>query len=263
MLKQIIKKYGSFIFGQTPCIHRIPFGAIKGYNIFTSFNISPRMYFGINEPWIAKLAQKYLKPSDTVFDIGAHIGYTTLLFRHYIGATGSVHAFEILGSVARDFFQKTMDANNIKNVVIHPTGLSNSEISLDLPVGETLMACLDQRNSFTQTTEIIERCNTVRLDDFVIREKLPIPSLIKIDIEGAEIDCLKGGLDLIKNNKPVLIVEFHNLRLLEDGYNLLHSLGYTMFTQKQHVDRQMISRLKSFHSNVLCLHDKEESTELS
>src|ERR1700690_1748790 len=108
-LKSFVRKSGSIIFGRLPHLHKIPFGANKGLSIFICFDISPRMYFGIAEPWIATLVQKYVKSGDIVYDIGAHVGYTSLLFRRCVGAAGYVHAFEIVPSVATTFFQRTMD----------------------------------------------------------------------------------------------------------------------------------------------------------
>lgn len=250
-LKNLVRKGGSIIFGHTPRIHRIPFGPIKGWNIFMSFDISPRMYFGIDEPWIAKLAQQYIKPADVVYDIGSHIGYTTLLFLQRVGKSGSVQAFEILRSVAHDYFQRTMDANKVKNAIVYPVGLSKSDQSVELPIGETLMTSLFEAG--VPTKQRTELCSIVRLDGFVKREQLPVPSLIKIDIEGAEVDCLLGGLDLIKKHLPVLIVEFHTLDLLTRGHSLLRSLGYFLKTQEYSIDQQQISKLTSFHQSVLCL----------
>jgi len=80
ILENFGRKSGSIIFGRTPHIHKIPFGPNKGLNIFISFDISPRIYFGIHAPWIATLAQQYAKRGDIVYDIGAHVGYPRFYF---------------------------------------------------------------------------------------------------------------------------------------------------------------------------------------
>ena len=64
--RKVVKKNGDFIFGCEPKIHRIPFGPLKGQKIFTRFSFSPRMYFGVDEPWVAKLIQEYVKPGDVI-----------------------------------------------------------------------------------------------------------------------------------------------------------------------------------------------------
>jgi hypothetical protein len=86
--------------GRDRAIHRIPFGPNRGRLIYCSITISPRMYFGVDEQWVALLAREYVKPGDVVYDVGAHVGYTTLLFAAH---AGHVHAFELVPSVADEF----------------------------------------------------------------------------------------------------------------------------------------------------------------
>jgi FkbM family methyltransferase len=207
------------------------------------------MYFGIDEPWIAELAQRRINRGDVVYDIGAHIGYTVLLFAQNIGDAGVVHAFEILPSVAEGFLKKTVEANNFNNVVIHAIGLANSEQTLELPIGETLMTSISSGVSKGHKTEL---CKVVRLDDYVALAHLPLPSLIKIDIEGAEVDCLLGALNIIKKCRPLLIIEFHNRDLLSKGYTLLDSLGYMLTIRKGVVDKQFLQYTDQFHESVFC-----------
>jgi FkbM family methyltransferase len=251
--KSFMRKSGAIIFGRTPRIHKIPFGPNKGLKIFISFDISPRMYFGIDEPWIAALAHQHLKPGDIVYDIGAHVGYTSLLFLRSVGTTGFVHAFEILPSVATKFYQRTMDANGFTNVVVHSVGLCNKEQTIELSPGNTMMASLCEG---TSNRHKVEQCKTTRLDQFIAQEALPIPSLMKIDIEGAEVDCLMSASNTLTRNRPVLIIEFHSLDLLKKGYSLLNSHGYTLMTQHFAVNEQFVASLTRFHENVLCLPSK-------
>jgi FkbM family methyltransferase len=248
-IKRFVRKSSSLFFGRFPRIHRIPFGPNKGRKIFISFDISPRMYFGIDEPWIAELAQRHINPGDVVYDIGAHIGYTVLQFVQNVGDAGIVHAFEILPSVAEGFLRKTIEANNFNNVVIHAVGLSNLEQTLELPIGETMMTSLSSGASKGRKTEL---CKVVRLDDYVALAHLPLPSLIKIDIEEAEVDCLLGALNIIEKCHPLLIIEFHSLDLLSKGHTILDSLGYVITTQKSIVDKQFLQDTDWFHESVFC-----------
>jgi FkbM family methyltransferase len=248
--KKFVRKKGAIVFGRIPRFHKIPFGPNKGLKIFISFDISPRMYFGIDEPWIATLAHQHLKPGDVVYDIGAHVGYTTILFRRSIGSSGFVHAFELLPSVATTFFQRTMEVNGFTNVVVHPIGLSNTQQTIALSPGDTMMGNLLGGASNGKDAEL---CKTTRLDEFITQRGLPIPSLMKIDIDGAEVDCLMGASNTLTRHHPILIVEFHSLDLLKKGYLLLSSYGYALSTRHFAVDDQLIDSFTSFHENVLCL----------
>ncbi len=243
-----VRKVGSWIFGSKPDIHRIPFGPLKGRYIFMSFNVSPRMYFGVDEPWIAELAQQYLRPGDIVYDLGAHLGYTCLFFAQHVGDKGAVHAFEIIPSIAEQFLKTTIRANNFNNIVVHSVGLSDKEQVLNLPVGETMMTSLYLKPK----GEKVERCKTVTLDQYVAQEHLPFPALIKIDIERAEIECLSGSIELLKKCNPLMIIEFHNLDLLKQGYSFLTPLGYKLTTKNETIDKEWLQMKKQFHESVFC-----------
>jgi hypothetical protein len=78
--------------------------------------------------------------------------------------------------------------------------------------------------------------------------------LIKIDIEGAEIEALKGALQLLRKHHPVLIVEFHGLDLAREGIALLGPEGYGFTTQDGHgFDLAAAAGLRRFHESVLCV----------
>jgi len=218
MLKRCVRKGGSCLLGRSPRVHRILFGPNKGKKIFISFDISPRMYFGVDEPYVAELAQHHVRPGDIVYDIGAHIGYTTLLFADRVG-------------------------------------LSSSEQTLQLPVGETMMTSLYSRDLAGGGKN--EGCRTCRLEDYVTREHLPLPALIKMDIEGAEIDCLEGGLEIIRNVRPKLIIEFHSLELLAKGIKILSPMGYILKIRERVIDEEFVRSAKWFHSNVFCSTNQE------
>jgi FkbM family methyltransferase len=208
------------------------------------------MYLGIDEPWIAKLAQSLIKPGDVVYDIGAHIGYTCLLFAQSLAGTGAVHAFEILPSTV-ELLKKTVGANEFNNITVHNIGLGLRTQTVQLAPGPTAMTGI---YSAPQEDERTELCKIISLDQYVNENKLPPPSLIKIDIECAEIDCLRGGYELINKYKPKMLVEFHALCLLKEGHQLLESWGYRLIAQDATaINTEQLGLLKSFHKTVLCL----------
>jgi FkbM family methyltransferase len=255
--KQFVRNASAFVFGREPTIHKIPFGPARGWMIFMSIDVSPRMYFGIDEPWLAKLSTQYIQPGDVVYDIGAHIGYTSLLFVQQVGKTGCVHAFEILPSVATKYLKRTIDANRLENIIIHNVGLAEKELEIDLSVGETHMANLYS----VKTGDKTELCKVVSLDQYIEKQGIPLPSMLKIDIEGAEISCLLGGIELIKRCLPLMIIEFHRLDLLRVGYALLHPLGYKLVTEEgSAVDGQMLEGLTHFHESIFCFPMKSNSS---
>jgi FkbM family methyltransferase len=208
------------------------------------------MWFGVDEPWIAQLSRDLLSPSDVVYDLGAHVGYTTTLFAHFLQGSGEVHAFEILPSTA-DLLEKTIEINNFKNVTIHVVGLGKEEAEFNLPVGPTAMTSLLAKKGEGQQTET---CQVVKLDDYRKEKGLASPDLIKMDIERAEIDCLHGSLELIEECRPTMIIAFHSKVLLRQGYDLLTSLGYKLHDQSGPLTTESIEKISgSFNQSILCI----------
>lgn len=219
-----------------------------------SFDVSPRMWFGIDEPWVSHSARMHVQPGAVVYDIGAHIGYTCLLYAQRVGTEGAVHAFEILPSVVKQYLVNTIQANTLHNIVTHAVGLSDREQTLSLPVGGTLMT---SQHAEASAGGLIEECRVVPLDEYAASHSLPAPDYMKIDIEKAEIECLIGGEGLIRRHSPTMMIEFHGKKLLEAGYSMLDAWGYTMTTQRGTVvDAELLQNLDSFHESVLCIPQK-------
>lgn len=246
---QFLKRIVSLFFSSSPKFYRIIFGPNRGKKIFVSYQISPRMLLGLDEPWLAKIAKLNLKKSDIVYDVGAHIGYTSLLFSKYCGVYGKVHAFELLPSVAHHFLEKTVKANHLeKRIFIHPIGLANEQKTLHIVVGQTMMGNFYTEENGTSSTE---QCFIDTLDNYQNEKQLAIPQFIKVDIETAEIEFIKGAKTLINQYKPILLIEFHNIHLLKEGYHLLDAMGYKMEDKNGVLNSEIINKFEVYYGSVL------------
>lgn len=253
-VKKAIVRCATTVLGTQPRVHRIPFGPLRGQRICMAPQISMRMYLGIDEPWVAGVARSIIKPGDTIYDIGAHVGYTTLLFARMLGGTGSVHAFELLPSTVEQFLTKTVQSNEFDNIHIHAVGLGKNVATMELPVGPTRMTTIhfDSGDEYVETYGR-DVCRVVRLDDYAAAEGIPAPSMMKIDIEGAEVSCLKGAAKMILEHRPKLVVEFHDADVLREGYAVLTSWRYSMTAQDGTVlNHSFVDGLDHFHESVLC-----------
>lgn len=248
--RDLMKSLLGKVLGNKTRIHRIPFGPIRGKKIYMSPQISLRMWFGVDEPWIARLSQRLLSPGDVVYDLGAHIGYTTALFAQALKGSGEIHAFEILPATA-DYLRRTVEANGFQNVTIHVVGLGAEDAVYDLPIGPTAMTSLLAKAEEGQQTQ---SCQVVRLDDYWAGKGLAAPTLIKMDIERAEIDCLNGSLELINTCRPIMIIAFHSKALLQQGYSLLTSLDYDLHDKNGPLTPDYFGRIRgNFNYSILCL----------
>jgi FkbM family methyltransferase len=178
--------------------------------------------FGIYQPEQTKLIKKLVKKKHTVIDIGANIGYFTLIMAQQ---AKQVHAFE---PEARNFeiLKKNVELNGFSNVKLHNLAVAetNGKTTLHLcDIGRGMHRIYPSQWCKEGTTNV----QTVRIDD-IIEEA----DFIKIDIEGAELGALKGMTKLLKKRKSNIIMEFHPPSIEEYGakprniYDFMTSLGY-------------------------------------
>ncbi len=251
VLRVLLRKTFASLVGDSFKVHRIPFGPIAGSYIYMKPSISPRMYLGVDEKDLARTATRLIRKNDCVYDVGAHIGYTSILFGKLVGTGGSVQAFELMPSTA-EVLRKSLLLNNLKQCRVHVVGLGISGGKITLARGLTYMGSLyGSTQSPVGTND--EECAVVRLDDYCVVDQLPPPHFIKMDIECAEIDALHGARQTLLDTTPMLFVEFHSLSLLKDGLDLLGELGYTLQLLTGSVlTREYVGGLTFFHQTVLC-----------
>ena len=145
-----------------------------------------------------------IKPEegDFIIDGGACVGDTSLILANDVGESGRIFSFEFVPHNIENF-QKNIDMNpNLKNRV-HITEKALSEYS-----NETLY--FSDGGSGTSVTDIYDvdslKVKTITIDDFVKQNNIKKIDMIKLDIEGSELSCLKGSLNTIKQFKPKLAI---------------------------------------------------------
>ena len=172
-----------------------------------------------------EVIKKTLKKDSVCIDVGCHSGDILRLMMHY-APKGKFYAFEPLP----DFYNELVHSFDIENVKIYNIALSNSkERSIfNYVVSNPGYSGLKKRRYDKPHEEVIQiTVNTDLLDNIVDpKEKI---HLIKIDVEGAELEVMLGAMKTIKRDKPIIIFE-HGLGAAdlygtkpEDIYDLLCS----------------------------------------
>jgi len=250
MIRIATRKVMSYFLGGDPKLHTIPFGPLRGEKIFMSFDDGPSMYMGIHELNNFKLEVKYIKNGMVIFDVGAHVGYTALFFSKLVSDSGSVHAFELIPSTA-NMLGNTINNANKSNIFIHNVGLGKVHSKRDfLYDDENMGSILYKMENFKSKSykRFKAFCEMYPLDDYLSMNNLGKPDLIKVDIEGGEIDFLIGAIRTITKYKPDLMIEFHGLSLLESGYNYFNDINYSMVVKgNKKINKTLINNLSSFH----------------
>ena len=174
----------------------------------------------------AKYIEDILSISDTygnAIDCGACYGFWTYLLQPYFK---NIYAFELVNA-HRICFLKNMENFHISNYKLFPFGLGNKAINCS--VGNNVWA-IEKFGYAAFNAHVIEDKNgdeKIRtLDSFNLRNI----SFIKIDVEGYEINLLKGAYDTIKRDKPVIFIE-KTITNDNDLVNFLNDLGYDIFKE--------------------------------
>jgi FkbM family methyltransferase len=157
--------------------------------------------------------------ADVVYDIGAHVGYYTVLASVIVGRRGRVIAFEPSPrNLTR--LRKHVEVNRCGNVTILDVAVSDHE---GVAPFEDRCGSGTGHLSASGTVEV----RVVNLDALVARGEMPPPSVMKIDVEGAEAEVLAGATSVIARARPTLFLSTHSEELKETCYRLLSGCGYT------------------------------------
>ncbi len=163
-----------------------------------------------------------VKEGDIIFDIGAHVGYYTLLASTLAGPSGRVFAFEPLPSNIQ-FLRRHLVLNQIQNVTLIEAAVSNeSRVGRFISGPSTSMGMLHPEGSLD--------VECVTLDGLMSEGRLPVAAVIKIDVEGAELKVLEGARNMLSMAHPTLFLATHGQEQSTACGDLLRSLDYQLET---------------------------------
>jgi FkbM family methyltransferase len=156
--------------------------------------------------------REYVKKGMTVIDIGAHIGFFTILLADSVGKTGKVYSLEPERSNF-DTLEENIKINHLSQVYLLNVAASDTS-----GIGRLRIAQVSSHHSLensslavTEAHEPIQEIETIALDDFFDKEKISSVDLVKIDAEGNEGEILKGARNsLLNGTMRQVICEVHS-----------------------------------------------------
>ncbi|MFN2303118.1 MAG: FkbM family methyltransferase [Anaerolineales bacterium] len=162
--------------------------------------------------------EREVTPDSIVYDIGANVGYFSLLAAVLVGKGGQVFAFEPLPrNVA--FLRKHVALNRLENVTVIEAAVSGHSGEAAFQFGAS-----DSMGHLGEKGDI--NVQLISLDDWLTEGKLASPDFIKIDVEGAEYEVVCGAQKLLKKYRPILFLDTHQREAHHATINLLQTLGY-------------------------------------
>ncbi|MEO0295033.1 MAG: FkbM family methyltransferase [candidate division WOR-3 bacterium] len=172
-------------------------------------------WIGIYEKNIIKKIIKYLKPNKIYYDIGAHIGYYSFIFSKF---GRKVYSFEP-HPLNFYFLKEHIKLNNLKNTYAFNFAIysENKKVFFELNDDRTEGKIKNYGNFLV---------DAFTLDYLIYEKKFDEPDFIKIDVEGAELEVLKGSQKILKFKKPLILISIHSENLKNEILFLLKKIGY-------------------------------------
>jgi FkbM family methyltransferase len=200
-------------------------GPLAGYRMRLDWQTQKGFVFGVYPLREIQVMTQEISEGAVACDVGAHVGYFTLLMAKLVGAGGRVVAFEALPENAR-FVEENARINHLSHVEIVAKAV--------LDRAQTVEYASEDADPLTMTAYIVEdggrwSVEAVSLDEHFFG-RIELISFVKMDVQGAEERVLAGMRRILSEHRPTLLVELHDihthgedhpalLRLREAGYS--------------------------------------------
>jgi FkbM family methyltransferase len=177
----------------------------------------------------------YIQKGAVIFDVGANAGHMAKVFAR-MAPDGQIYAFEP-GSYALSILRPALWAFGRSNIEIVPQGLSDSPTEKTLRIPLKKDGGYNYGLSYLGTGEdsralIEDRIVLTTIDLFVAERRISRLDFVKVDVEGWEVQCLRGASQTLPRFLPTLMLELNDTFLMRSGskpaevFDPLHALGY-------------------------------------
>lgn len=165
-----------------------------------------------------KAFSKAVQPGDVVYDIGANVGYFSLLASVLTGEEGKVYAFEPLQRNVY-FIRRHLELNRLTNVEVIESAVANQPGEAFFDTGaSTAMGHLAAAGEV--------KVKVVTLDQLIAEGRITPPQIIKVDVEGAESLVMQGARQLLMTYRPKIFLDTHGREAHQATVDLLQQMGY-------------------------------------
>jgi FkbM family methyltransferase len=155
------------------------------------------------ESAVVETCLRLLRPGDVFYDIGANVGYISLSVSRHFSSQVHVIAFEPQPNLAR-LILVSARLNNLESMTVFPTmvGGGNGWATLFVPSHSIHASAISREHNARALQSPV-----VTLDTLLRQRTIPRPDVIKIDVEGAELDVVRGAEELLRHDPPYVIFE--------------------------------------------------------
>jgi FkbM family methyltransferase len=206
-------------------LHTIDAGPARGLKMWITLPEDKQLWTGTYESAFAAVLRRFVRPGDICVDVGGYHGFFSGVLA--LAGASAVHTFEPLPA----------NVTHIRSLIAANPGLPISlhRMAVGAEVGDTDFIVMPEASmgklslsSFQperRGPEII-RVRVETIDHLVETGIVPVPNVMKIDVEGAEMQVLRGAERVLRTRRPPLFVEIHSHQLAHECATLLTTFGY-------------------------------------
>jgi FkbM family methyltransferase len=203
-------------------------GELAGMALSLDLQSEKDYWLGTYEVDLQAAVADLVEPGMVAYDVGANIGYVSLLLARRVGETGRVFAFEALPANLERLHANLALNDLASRVQVVPVAVVDGDGVVRFRVGPSGgMGKADgsagrQEVSYQRTINV----EGISLDAFVYQHEHPPPAVIKMDIEGGEVLALPGMVRLLVEARPLVLLELHGPQAASRAWGTLMDAGY-------------------------------------
>ena len=204
-------------------------GGLSGLSLYLDLSQEKDYWLGTYEPDLQRAIQELVQSGQTAYDVGANVGYVTLLLARQVGRQGAVIAFEPFPANVERLKQNLSAHADLARMEVVAAAVVEAAQTVSFLVG----ASDDTGRVVASAAEAPSPGNLlavrgVALDELVFEQGYPPPQVVKIDIEGGEVAALRGMRRLLHQVRPLVLLETHTQACTEAAWQLLTQAGYRL-----------------------------------
>lgn len=201
---------------------------LAGFYMLLDLQSEKDYWLGTYEPELQEAITGLVQPGMVAYDLGANIGYITLLLARCVGESGQVIAIEALPDNL-ERLDSNITLNKLDPIVkiVHGAVVERSQ-QVNFYVGPSDGMGKVEGSAGRQDLEYSETITVegIALDDFVYQSGNPVPQFVKIDIEGGEVLAFQGMKRVLNDARPIVLMELHGPEAAVAAWQALTDAGY-------------------------------------
>ena len=209
---------------------KISSGNLKGFQCYLDLKTEKDFWLGTYEVQLQKALKNFVHEGEIGYDVGANIGYMSLMMASIVGEHGHIFAFEAFEQNVQRM-QKNITVNQLESrITVYHKAVIDTTKNVTFFIGPSHETGKADGSAGRKDVDYKAAITVegISLDDFVFRDGNPEPNIIKMDVEGGEVLALPGMRRILKEIKPTVFLEIHGPEAAEKAYETFIENDYQM-----------------------------------